>query len=111
MTMVEVVDGPLRVSLPAAQRQLEPARIVWPLGGHPAAFDEAAATLYDCFVEPVTVSDLADDFAYAFDIERIEAVNTVLGFAAGLLSSGHLIPDGMNPMPVAILSYPPGPSI
>ena len=102
--------GPLRVSAPAAEAQIGRARIVWPAGGHPAAFDEAAATLYDCFAEPVTISELADDFAYAFDIERIEAVNTVLGFASGLLSSGHLIPDGMSPMPAVMLSYPPAPS-
>ena len=58
----------------------------------------------------MTVSELADDFAYAFDIERVEAISTVFGFASGLLLSGHLIPDGMSPMPAAMLSYPPAPS-
>ncbi len=100
----------LRTSLPAAVLQRPTSRLVWPIGGYPAVFDEVATTLYDCFEEPVSVDELAIDLVDALNMDMGTAVTTLFGFTTALLSSGHLIPEGMNPMPVSHLSYPPSAS-
>ena len=100
----------LRTSLPVAVLQRPTSRLVWPIGGYPAVFDEVATTLYDCFEDPVTVDELAADLVDALNMDMGTAVTTLFGFSSALLSSGHLIPEGMNPMPVSHLSYPPSAS-
>lgn len=95
---------------PAAEITTAAARIIWPTGGVPAAFDDAAAALYDCFAAPLSISELAGDLVEAVGLSESEAMTTAFGFVSGLLQSGHLISEGLNPMPVSLLSYPPSAS-
>ena len=84
--------------------------MVWPASGVPAAFDDAAAALLDCFWEPLTINELANDLEAAVGLTRAQAVTSAFTFVSALLSSGHLIREGLNPMPVSLLSYPPSAS-
>ena len=95
---------------PAAEVATSSARIIWPVGGVPAAFDAAASALFDCFDQPLSIPDLAADLVAAVGLSEPEAMTTAFGFVSGLLQSGHLIREGLNPMPVSLLSYPPSAS-
>ena len=96
----------------AAQASLErdAFRISWPHGGYPAALDAAAAALLDCFSQPASPAEVAEDLVAVVGLDADEALRTVGAFAAGLLASGHLIPEGLSPMPTSLLSYPPSAS-
>lgn len=98
------------VVAPAATLERDGFRIVWPEGGHPAAFDVAAAAMLDCFDQPLLPGELADDLVAALGLGRAIAAQTVAGLIASLLGSGHLIPDGANPTLSSTLAYPPSAS-
>lgn len=96
----------------AAQSTLEHPefRISWPAGGLPVALDPAAASMLDCFDEPLSPRELAADLTAALDMDPEVAERTALNLTHSLLRSGQLIPDGMVPMPASYLSYPPSAS-
>lgn len=95
---------------PMAKASTREARVIWPVSGVPAAFGDAAAALYDCFGEPLAVNELAEDMRAAVGLTEAEAVTSAFAFVNALLSSGHLIREGLDPMPVSLLSYPPSAS-
>lgn len=95
---------------PAAEVSTASARVIWPVGGVPAAFDAAASALFDCFDQPLSIPDLAADLVDAVGLSEPEAMTTAFGFVSGLVQSGHLIREGLKPMPVSLLSYPPSAS-
>ena len=84
------------VATPAAVLDRPGYRIVWPVGGQPAAFDLAAATMLRCFATPLLPGELADDLSVALGTGRPTAAQTVAGMIAALLGSGHLIPEGTD---------------
>lgn len=85
-------------------------RIAWPQGGLPVALDRAAATMLDCFTDPLTPRELADDLVAALDLSPDDAQRSAATITHALLNTGHLIPEGLRPMPSASLGYPPSAS-
>lgn len=98
------------VASPAAVLELTESRLVWPLGGHPAALDAAAAAMLDCFEQPLSGAELAEDLIDALEMQSSEAERVVRDLVTTLLASGHLIPEGLRPMPTALMGYPPSAS-
>lgn len=85
-------------------------RLAWPKGGLPVALDPAAATILDLFDQPLSAQELAADLVAALDLEPTVAARSASSVTATLLRTGHLIPEGMDPMPEQYLSYPPSAS-
>lgn len=98
------------VAAPQATLEHEQFRISWPAGGLPLALDRAAASMLDCFDEPLAASELAADLTAALDMEPGLARRTASDLTQTLLRSGQVIPEGMTPMPASYLSYPPSAS-
>jgi hypothetical protein len=85
-------------------------RVSFPSGGLPMALDPAASSMLDCFEEPLSPRELADDLAAALDMDEKVAERTARTLTNTLLRSGQVIPDGLIPMPTSYLSYPPAAS-
>jgi hypothetical protein len=98
------------VTAPQAVLERDEFRISWPPGGLPMALDPAAASMLDCFEEPLSPRELAADLVAALGMDARSAERTALTLADSLLRSGQLIPEGLNPMPTSHLSYPPSAS-
>ena len=105
-----IASEPRFVAAPHALLECEGFRIGWPYGGYPAALDAAAATLLDCFSDPLSPAELAEDLIIAIGLDSDEAHRSVGLFAAGMVATGHLLPEGLSPMPTSLLSYPPAAS-
>lgn len=103
------LDQRLRAA-PQAVLERDDVRLAWPHGGLPVALDRAGATILDCFAEPLTPRELAADLAAALDLTPEEARRSAASTTMALLNTGHLIPDGMRPMPASRLAYPPSAS-
>jgi hypothetical protein len=99
------------VAAPQATLTRPAFRVAWPDGGLPVALDVAAAAMLDCFEEPLTPRELADDLVAAIGIEPAVALESASSVAHTLLRSGHVIPEGMVPMPPHSLTYPPPASV
>lgn len=82
-------------------------RISWPSGGYAAALDFAAASMLDCFDEPLSIAELATDVAAATELERTATVLMVKSLVNLLVRSGHLHVYGQSPPPASFLYYPP----
>ena len=102
--------GTRLVAAPRAVLECDGFRIDWPDGGYPVALDLAAATLLDCFSTPITPGELADDLVAVLGLDPHDASRSVGTLAAGLVATGHLVADGLSPMPSSLLSYPPSAS-
>ena len=85
-------------------------RVAWPQGGLPAALDPAAAAMLDCFDEPLSASELAADLVAALELPSDDARRSAVRITHSLLLTGHIVPDGLEPMPSTRLSYPPSAS-
>ena len=94
-------------SSPTALVATHEGYVVWPVSGNPIVLDHAGMALYDCFQAPLSIADLASDLVDAVGLTAVQATTTVFGLVSGLVQSGHLIGEGLNPMPVSLLSYPP----
>ena len=97
-------------SAPYVTLDREEFRIAWPHSGHSVALDRAAATLLDCFGEPVSCTELAEDLVDALGLDRAEALRSIVGLVAQLIPSGHLLPAGSEPQPSEYYLYPPAAS-
>ncbi|MBA2282229.1 MAG: hypothetical protein H0W25_13515 [Acidimicrobiia bacterium] len=95
------------VAAPQASLNRPAFRVAWPGGGLPVALDLAASAMLDCFDEPLSPRHLADDLVAALGLEPAVALESASSVAQTLLRSGHVIPDGMVPMPPDSLAYPP----
>jgi hypothetical protein len=85
-------------------------RIAWPHGGLPVALDLAASTVLDLFAEPLSAREVADDLVAAIGLDWETAMQSASTVTTSLLQTGHLIPEGLVPMPAAHLAYPPSAS-
>lgn len=85
-------------------------RIAWPHGGLPVALDRAAAAILDCFSEPLSARELAEDLEVALDLPEEDARRSAVSTTLALRNTGHLILDGQRPMPATRLTYPPSAS-
>jgi hypothetical protein len=85
-------------------------RLTWPHGGFPVALGSGAATMLDCFEEPLAPRELATDLVAALGLDEEDALHSIGSFTDSLLRTGHLIPEGLIPMPADRLTYPPSAS-
>lgn len=95
---------------PLAELDHEHLRIAWPYGGLPVALDLAAAAMFDCFASPLSARELAADLATVTGLSTEEAERSAADLVGSLVRTGHLIPEGMRPMPASLLGYPPSAS-
>ncbi len=84
--------------------------IRWPIGGVPVALDPAAAALHDCFTEPATPLEVADDLAETLGLDPGAALAATVRTVQALRQSGHVIAEGQIPMLAEGLAYPSGAS-
>ena len=92
---------------PQAILEREEFRLAWPQGGLPVALDRAASAMLDCFAEPLSPRELAKDLEAAVGLAPDEARRSAVATTLALRNTGHLIPDGLEPMPARRLAYPP----
>lgn len=109
--MADEVDLDLRFrAAPQAAIDRPAFRVAWPHGGLPVALDRAAAAMLDCFSDPLSARELAEDLVVALGLSPHEAQRSAGSIVASLLNSGHVIPEGLEPMPATRLGYPPSAS-
>lgn len=107
------MDGDLGerlVRAPQAALQHGAMHIRWPYAGNAAALDDAAVTLLDCFDPPATPQEIADDLVDAVGLDPQVALDTMRNITTKLLGSGHLMVEGLTPLPTSLLAYPPSAS-
>lgn len=68
--------------------------MVWPAAGAPALLDEVGLSMYECFAEPLSVTELADDLIAAVGLEPQDAMTSAYRFVSSIAPSGHLIQVG-----------------
>jgi hypothetical protein len=98
------------VLAPHASIELGTSRLVWPMGGTPAVLDPASAAMLDCFTEPLSPRELADDLVDAIGLDHDTALRSAVDTAYALRMGGHLIAADQVPMPSWRLDYPPSSS-
>lgn len=109
--MPDLADPEQRLTA-APQASIDHAgfRIAWPHGGLPVALDPAASAVLDLFSEPLAAREVADDLVAAIGLDVETAAQSASTVTSSLLRTGHLIPEGLVPMPAAHLAYPPSAS-
>ena len=112
MSAVEpVAFGRTRFVLaPHASIGIGSSRLVWPMGGNPAVLDPASTAMLECFTEPLSPRELADDLVDAVGLDHDTALRSAVDTAYALRMSGHLIAEDQVPMPSWRLDYPPSAS-
>ena len=81
--------------------------LAWPTSGKPLALDLAAASILACFEEGASAEEVIDDLVNAIGLEPNAAIRVTSDIVNKGLAAGHLIPEGLNPMPVDRFFYPP----
>lgn len=105
-------DGPIRfgdmefVRVEHAALPLGDVRVVWAEGGVPAVLDRASATLLDCFSEPATPDQLADDLVDVVGLDRDDARRASATAAHWMRNAGLLMQTDREPMEPWRLHYP-----
>lgn len=95
---------------PQAVLDLDQFHVAWPDGGLPVALDAAAHAMLQCFDSLLSTRELAQDLVATIGLSAEEADRSALSLVDSLLRTGHLIPEGLEPMPTSLLGYPPAAS-
>jgi hypothetical protein len=98
------------VLAPQASIDVGTSRLVWPMGGNPAVLDPASAVMLDCFAEPLSPRELADDLVDALGLDEESAVRSAVDTSYAFRIGGQIIAEHQEPMPSWHLDYPPSAS-